>query len=190
MAFTAADLRKGLKIELEGTPYEVTEFEFCKPGKGQAMYKCRIKNMLIGTTMEKTFRAVDKIDQPNIESKTLAYSYQEGDKYVFMDNKTYEQVELHKDVLGEQRFFLIPDLECEVLFFNGRAMNVTLPAFVIKEITDTEPGARGNTATNVLKPAKIDTGFEVGVPIFINRGDFIRIDTRNGGKYVERVKQA
>ena len=190
MAFTAADLRKGLKIELEGIPYEVTEFEFCKPGKGQAMYKCRIKNMIVGNTMEKTFRAVDKIDQPNIEAKTLAYSYQEGDKYVFMDNKTYEQVELHKDVLGEQRFFLIPDLECEVLFFNGRAMTVTLPAFVIKEITDTEPGARGNTATNVLKPAKIDTGFEVGVPNFINRGDFIRIDTRNGGKYVERVKQA
>ncbi|HAL91787.1 MAG TPA: elongation factor P [Verrucomicrobia bacterium] len=189
MSFTAADLRKGLKIELEGIPYEVTEFEFCKPGKGQAMYKCRIKNMLIGTTMEKTFRAVDKIDQPNIESKTLSYSYQEGDKYVFMDNKTYEQVELHEDVLGDQRFFLLPDLECEVLFFNGRAMTVTLPAFVIKEIIDTEPGARGNTATNVLKPAKIDTGFEIGVPIFINRGDFIRIDTRTG-KYVERVKQA
>ena len=112
MAFTAADLRKGLKIELEGIPYEVTEFEFCKPGKGQAMYKCRIKNMILGTTMEKTFRAVDKIDQPNIESKTLSYSYKEGDKYVFMDNKTYEQVELHENVLGDQRFFLLEDLEC------------------------------------------------------------------------------
>ena len=189
MAFTAADLRKGLKIELEGIPYEVTEFEFCKPGKGQAMYKCRIKNMIVGNTMEKTFRAVDKIDQPNIEAKTLAYSYQEGDKYVFMDNKTYEQVELHENVLGDQRFFLLEDLECEVLFFNHRAMSVTLPSFVIKEIKETEPGARGNTATNVLKPAKIDTGFEVGVPIFINQGDFIRIDTRTG-KYVERVKQS
>ena len=188
MAFTAADLRKGLKIELEGIPYEVTEFEFCKPGKGQAMYKCRIKNMIVGNTMEKTFRAVDKIDQPNIEAKTLAYSYQEGDKYVFMDNKTYEQVELHENVVGDQRFFLLEDLECEVLFFNHRAMSVTLPAFVIKEIKETEPGARGNTATNVLKPAKIDTGYEVGVPIFINQGDFIRIDTRTG-KYVERVKQ-
>jgi elongation factor P len=188
MAFTAADLRKGLKIELEGIPYEVTDFQFVKPGKGQAMYKCRIKNMIVGNTMDKTFRAVDKIDQPNIESKNLSYSYQEGDKYIFMDNKTYEQVELHVDVLGDQRFFLLADLECEVLFFNGRAMTVTLPAFVIKEIKETEPGARGDTANNVQKPAKIDTGFEIAVPIFINPGDFIRIDTRNG-KYVERVRQ-
>ncbi len=188
MAYTASDLRKGLKIEIEGIPYEVTEFQFVKPGKGQAMYKCRIKNMLVGTTMEKTFRAVDKIDTPNIESKSLAYSYQEGDKYIFMDNKSYEQVEIHQNVLGDLRFFLLEDLECEVLFHNGRAMTVTLPAFVIKAITETEPGARGDTANNVLKPAKIDTGYEVGVPIFINQGDSIRIDTRTG-KYVERVKQ-
>lgn len=189
MAYTASDLRKGLKIELDGIPYEVTEFEFCKPGKGQAMYKCRIKNMIGANTMEKTFRAVDKIGQPNIESKDLSYSYQEGDKYIFMDNKTYEQVEIHQDILGDQRFFLLEDLECEVLFFNDRVMSVTLPAFVVKSIVETEPGARGDTATNVLKPAKIDTGYEVGVPIFINEGDFIRIDTRTG-KYVERVKQA
>ena len=130
MAYTAADLRKGLKIEMEGIPYEVVEFQFVKPGKGQAMYKCRIKNMLLGTTMDKTFRAVDKIDTPNIESKTLAYSYQEGDKFIFMDNKSYEQVEIHQDVLGDQRFFLLEDLECEVLFFNGRAMTVTLPGCV------------------------------------------------------------
>ena len=188
MAYTAADLRKGLKIEMEGIPYEVVEFQFVKPGKGQAMYKCRIKNMIAGNTMEKTFRAVDKIDTPNIESKSLHFSYQEADKYIFMDNKTYEQVEIHQDVLGDQRFFLLEDLECEVLFHNGRAMTVTLPSFVVKEITETEPGARGDTATNVLKPAKIDTGYEVGVPIFINQGDFIRIDTRTG-KYIERVKQ-
>ena len=189
MAYTAADLRKGLKIEIDGIPYEVTEFQFVKPGKGQAMYKCRIKNMIAGNTMEKTFRSVDKIDQPNIESKTLAFSYQEGDKYIFMDNKTYEQVELHKNKLAGQHHLLLEDLECEVLFFNGRAMSVTLPAFVIKEIKETEPGARGDTATNVLKPAKIDTGYEIGVPLFINQGDFIRIDTRTG-KYVERVKQS
>ena len=188
MAYTASDLRKGLKIEIEGIPYEVTEFQFVKPGKGQAMYKCRIKNMIAGNTMEKTFRAVDKIDTPNIESKSLHFSYQEADKYIFMDNKTYEQVEIHQDVLGDQRYFLLEDLECEVLFHNGRAMTVTLPSFVVKEITETEPGARGDTATNVLKPARIDTGYEVGVPIFINQGDSIRIDTRTG-KYVERVKQ-
>ncbi len=189
MGYNASDLRKGLKIELEGIPYEVTEFNFVKPGKGQAMYKCRLKNMIVGNTMDKTFRAVDKIDRPNIESKDLCFSYQEGDKYVFMDNKTYEQVEIHQDVLGDQRFFLLEDLECEVLFYNGRVMTVTLPAFVIKPIASTEPGARGDSTTNVLKPAKLDTGFEVGVPIFINEGNLIRIDTRTG-KYVERVKQS
>lgn len=188
MPYTASDLRKGLKIELEGIPYEVTEFQFVKPGKGQAMYKCRIKNLLAGNTMEKTFRAVDKIDQPNIETRTLSFSYQEGDKYVFMDNKTYDQVELHASVLGDQKYFLVEDLECEVLFFNGRATSVELPAFVVKAITETEPGARGDTATNVLKPAKIDSGYEIGVPIFINEGDMIRIDTRTG-KYVERVNK-
>lgn len=188
MSYTAADLRKGLKIELDGVPYEVTEFQFVKPGKGQAMYKCRLKNMLAGNTMDKTFRSVDKIDRPNIESKSLHFSYQESDKYIFMDNKTYEQVELLEDVIGDKRYFLLEDLECEVLFYNNRPVSIDLPAFVIKEIKSAEPGARGDTATNVLKPAKIDTGLEVGVPLFINAGDFIRIDTRTG-KYVERVRQ-
>ena len=188
MPYTASDLRKGLKIELEGVPYEVTEFQFVKPGKGQAMYKCRIKNLLAGNTMEKTFRAVDKIDTPNLETRTLAFSYQEGDKYVFMDNKTYDQVELHGSVLGDQKYFLVEDLECEVLFFNGRAMSVTLPAFVVKEITETEPGARGDTATNVTKPAKIENGYEIAVPLFVNEGDIIRIDTRTG-EYADRVSK-
>ncbi len=187
--YSASDLRKGLKIELDGIPYEVTEYQFVKPGKGQAMYKCRIKNLLAGNTMEKTFRAVDSIGIPDIESRTLAYSYQEGDKYVFMDNKTYDQVELHASVLGDARFFLIEDLECDVLFYNGRAMSVTLPAFVVKKVVETEPGARGDTATNVTKPAKIDTGYEIAVPIFINEGDNIRIDTRDG-KYVDRVNKS
>ena len=187
MSYSASDLRKGLKIELEGIPYEVTEFQFVKPGKGQAMYKCRIKNLLAGNTMDRTFRSVDTIDKPDILSRNLAYSYQEGDKYIFMDNKTYDQVELHEDVLGDQRYFLLEDLECNVLFHNGRAVSVELPAFVIKEIIETEPGVRGDTATNVVKPAKIDTGYEIGVPIFINEGDHVRIDTRTG-KYVERVR--
>ncbi|MGB4574040.1 MAG: elongation factor P, partial [Kiritimatiellia bacterium] len=117
MSYTAADLRKGLKIEIDGIPYEITEFQFVKPGKGQAMYKCRLKNMLAGNTMDRTFRSVDKIDRPNIESKTLHFSYQEGDKYIFMDNQTFEQVELLEDVVGDNRYFLLEDLECEILFY-------------------------------------------------------------------------
>ena len=188
MSYTAADLRKGLKIEIDGIPYEITEFQFVKPGKGQAMYKCRLKNMLAGNTMDRTFRSVDKIDRPNIESKTLHFSYQEGDKYIFMDNQTFEQVELLEDVVGDNRYFLLEDLECEILFYNHRPVSLDLPAFVIKEIKSNEPGARGDTATNVLKPAKIDTGFKIGVPLFINEGDYIRIDTLTG-KYGERVRQ-
>jgi elongation factor P len=189
MSYSASDLRKGLKIEIDGIPYEITEFQFVKPGKGQAMYKCRIKNMIAGNTMDRTFRSVDKIDKPNIDSRTLNFSYQDGEKYVFMDERTYDQVEIHQDVLGDQSYFLSEDLECEVLFHNGRVMTVTLPSSVVKEIAKTEPGARGDTATNVLKPAFIDTGFEVGVPLFINEGDAIRIDTRTG-KYMERVRLA
>ena len=112
MGYNASDLRKGLKIELEGIPYKITEFNFVKPGKGQAMYKCRIENMINDNSMEKTFRSVDKIDIPNIEAKDLSYSYQEGDNYVFMDNKTYEQCEINEKVLGNQRYFLLEDLEC------------------------------------------------------------------------------
>lgn len=184
--YSASDLRKGLKIEMEGVPYEVVEFQFVKPGKGQAMYKCRIRNMLVGNTMDKTFRAADHIDQPNIEEKDLVYSYAEGDEFIFIDHQTYEQFHVHKTVVGDQRFYLEEDLEVGVLFFNGRAVSVNLPSFVEKKIAETEPGARGDTATNVLKPAKLDNGFEVGVPLFINVGDVIKIDTRTG-KYFERV---
>lgn len=184
--YSASDLRKGLKIEMEGVPYEVVEFQFVKPGKGQAMYKCRIKNMLAGNTMDKTFRAADRIDQPNIEEKDLVYSYAEGDEYIFIDHQTYEQFHVHKDVVGDQRYFLEEDLQVGVLFYNNRAVAVNLPSFVEKKIAETEPGARGDTATNVLKAAKLDNGFEIGVPLFINVGDTIKIDTRTG-KYFERV---
>jgi elongation factor P len=186
--YSASDLRKGLKIEMEGVPWEVVEFQFVKPGKGQAMYKCRLKNLLAGNTMDKTFRAVDKIDQPDLEERDLRYSYQEGDRYVFMDNKTYDQVTISGDILGDQQYFLTEDLEVSVLFFNGSPMSVTLPSFVEKVIAETEPGARGDTATNVLKAAKLDNGYEIGVPLFINQGDTIRIDTRTG-KYFDRVSK-
>lgn len=183
--YDASDLRKGLKIELEGVPYEVVEFQFVKPGKGQAMYKCRLKNLLTQSTLDKTFRAVDKIDQPVIEERNLVYSYVEGDHFVFMDNRTFEQVLLGADVVGDQRYFLSEDLEVEVLFHNDRAISVTLPSFVEKRIAETEPGVRGDTATNVTKPAKLDNGYEIAVPLFINVGDIVRIDTRTG-KYFER----
>ena len=186
--YTASDLRKGLKIEVDDVPYEVVEFQFVKPGKGQAMYKCRIKNLLTSNVTDRTFRAVDRIDKPDLEERDLAYSYPEGDHYVFMDNKTFEQLTIPADALGDQKHFLVEQIEVQVLFYNGKPIQVSLPAYVEKKIIHTEPGARGDTATNGTKPAKIDTGYEIGVPLFINEGDVVRIDTRTG-KYFDRVSK-
>lgn len=186
--YTASDLRKGLKIEIDGQPCVITDFQFVKPGKGQALYRCKIKNLITGSTVDKTFRAVEKIDKPNLEERDLVYSYQDGEQYVFLDSATYEQLPLGADILEDQRFFLVEDMEVQILFHNNNPIEVTLPFFVEKEIVDTEPGARGDTATNVQKPAKIDNGYELQVPIFINQGDRVRIDTRTG-KYSDRVSK-
>ncbi len=186
--YTASDLRKGLKIEMDGQPCVITDFQFVKPGKGQALYRCKIKNLITGSTVDKTYRAVEKIDKPNLEERDLVYSYQDGEQYVFLDSTTYEQLHLGPDILGDQRFFLVEDMEVQILFHNNNPIEITLPFFVEKEIVETEPGARGDTATNVQKPAKIDNGYELQVPIFINQGDRVRIDTRTG-KYSDRVSK-
>jgi elongation factor P len=185
--FSASDLRKGLKIETEGAPYVITDFQFTKPGKGQALYTCKLKNLLNGSTMTRTYRSNDKVGKPALSQKTLVYSYVDGDQYVFMD-ENYEQVLVSADVLGDDRYFLKEDLEVEILYYNAMPVEVTLPNFVEKIITKTEPGARGNTATNVLKPATVEGGYEVQVPIFVNEGDLIKVDTRTG-KYSDRVSK-
>lgn len=187
--YSASDLKKGLKIEIDGEPWAVTEFEFCKPGKGTALYRCRLKNMKTGSTMEKTYRPVDKLDKPDLEDREMFYSYADGEYFVFSDSDTYEEMRIHQDKLGRMKYFLIEDCKCDILFHNGEPIDFVLPTFIEKEITDTEPGVRGDTATNTTKPAKIDNGYELQVPIFINEGDVIKIDTRNG-EYVERVNKA
>ncbi len=186
--YEASDLRKGLKIELDNEPYLITEFDFCKPGKGQALYRCKCKNMISGGTVDRTFRSVDKIDTPALEEKTLTYSYEEGESYVFTD-ENYEEIRIPQELLGNQKYFLDDSMECTVLFFRDRPIEITLPYFVEKKIAETEPGARGDTATNVTKPAKLDNGYELAVPLFVNEGDTIRIDTRTGA-YAERVSKA
>lgn len=187
--YSASDLRKGLKIELDGEPYIVTDFDFCKPGKGQALYRCKLKSMLSGGTMDRTFRSADKMDKPDLSEREMIFSYQEGDNYVFMDGESYEEVHVSGEQLGNQIYFLIPDMECNILFYRERPLEVTLPFFVEKVVVETEPGARGDTATNVTKPAKIDNGYEIHVPLFVNEGDTVRIDTRTGD-YAERVSKA
>jgi elongation factor P len=185
--YGASDLRKGLKVEIDGVPYLITDFNFTKPGKGQALYNCKLKNLVTGTTMTRTYRSADKIDQPRLESKQLQYSYPDGDNYVFMD-ENYEQVAIPADILGDSRYFLVEDTTVHILFHNARPIEVKLPNFVEKEIVQTDPGARGNTATNVLKPAMIEGGYEIQIPLFVNQGDIVRLDTRTG-EYVDRVSK-
>lgn len=184
--FSASDLRKGLKVEIDGQPYVITDFQFMKPGKGQAIYTCKLKNLINGSTLQRSYRSNDKLDKPELAQRRLRYSYEDGPNYIFMD-ENYEQVPISADVVGSSRHFLIEDIEVDVLFHNGQPIEAVLPTFIEKEVVQTEPGARGNTATNVLKPARIDTGYEVQVPLFINQGDIIRIDTRTG-EYAERVR--
>jgi elongation factor P len=184
--YSASDLRKGLKILWDGIPYAVTEFQFVKPGKGAGMYKCRLRNMLQGNTLDKTFREVDKFDKPDISNRELHFSYAEGDQYVFVDAETYEEFHVPADVLGDKRFFLDDNMECSILFYNGKPVEVDTPVFVEKEIIETEPGYKGNTATNTMKPAKIASGYTFQVPLFIEVGDLVRIDTRTG-EYADRV---
>jgi elongation factor P len=185
--YAVSDLRKGLKIEIDGEPFEVTEFQFVKPGKGQALYRCKIRNIINGGTIDKTYRAAEKIDKPNLQERDLTFSYAEGDHFVFMD-ENYEQVLVDGTVLGDQSGFLVEDIDCKVLFHNDRAIEVTLPNFIERKILEAEPGARGDTATNVTKPAKLEGGLEISVPLFVNLGDTIRIDTRTG-KYADRVSK-
>lgn len=183
--YSASDLKKGLKIEIDGQPYIITEFNFVKPGKGQALYNCKMKSLINGSTLNKTYRAADRIDRPQLEERTLQYSYQDGDHYVFLD-KEFEQVLIDAEALGDSKHFLVEDITVEVLFYNNRPIEITLPTFVEKEIVETEPGARGDTATNVLKSARITGGYEIQVPLFVSQGDIVRIDTRTG-TYADRV---
>lgn len=187
--YEPSDLRKGLKIEVDGDPYLVTEFDFCKPGKGQALYRCKLKNMISGGTIDRTFRSVDKIDKPELQERELSFSYDEGDTYIFFDAETNDDVRIPGSLLGNQKYFLDDNMECTVLFFRDRPIEITLPFFVEKKIIETEPGARGDTATNVTKPAKIENGYEIQVPLFVNQGDTVRIDTRTGA-YADRVSKA
>ena len=184
--FGASDLKKGLKVLIEGDPCVITNFDFMKPGKGQAVYRCKLKNMITGNTLEKSFRSGDKIEKADMMNRSYSFSYVEGEAFIFMDNETYEQVEIPKDVLGDSHYFLKEEMLVDILFFGERPLAIDLPNFVEKVVIETEPGARGDTATNVLKPAKVEGGFELGVPIFINEGDVIKIDTRSG-EYSSRV---
>ncbi len=185
--YESSDLRKGLKIEMDGDPYIVTQFEFVKPGKGQALYKCKLKNMVTGVQFEKTFRSGEKFNEPNLEEHEMEYLYAEGDNYCFMNTANYNQEFLKADQLGDAVNFLKENTVCNVLFFEERAIGLSLPNFIDLVIAETEPWAKGDTAAGSTKPATLETGYVIQVPPFIEQGEKVRIDTRTG-QYVERVK--
>ena len=183
----SADLRKGLKIEIDGAPYVVTQFEFVKPGKGQALYKCRLKNMLTGSQFDRTYRSGEKFNEAQMEEIEMEYLYAEGDRYCFMNTKNYEQEYLTAEQVGEGIQLLKENILCNVLFFQDRAIGVTLPIFVELKIVRADPWAKGDTASGDSKPATLETGYVLQIPPFVDEGEIIRIDTRTG-QYVERVK--
>ena len=187
--YDTSEIRKGLKIMMDGHPYTVVEFQFVKPGKGTAFTRTKMKNLLSGSVIERNLRSGERLESADVEVKYMQYLYDEGDFCVFMDNSTYDQVQISVDLIGDDKGFMPSNITVEVLFFHGRAVGVTLPNFIEQEVTETEPGARGDTATNVGKPAKLASGGSVKVPLFINIGDTIRVDTRTG-EYLDRVGRA
>ena len=185
--YESNDLRKGLKIELEGEPYVITGYEFSKPGKGQAIYKVRMKNMLTGTSIDRSYRSGDKFMPANLMSRKMEYLYYDGQNYCLMDPENYENHRADASIVEEIKGFLLENMSVDVVLFGERIIEITLPSVVKLKVTKSDPGVRGDTATNVTKPAELETGIEVQVPLFIEEGDYIKVDTRTG-QYVERAK--
>ena len=186
--YEAGELRKGLKVAIDGDPYVVVEFEFVKPGKGQALYKCKLKNMVTGAQYDHTYRSGDKIDQANIEERKMEYLYSDGENYCFMDSTTYDQVFVRPEQVADILDLLKENTVCSVLFFDGRTIGVALPNFVELKITEADPWVKGDTASGSNKPVTVETGCVLQVPPFIEAGESIKIDTRTKS-YVERVKK-
>ncbi len=186
--YECGDLRKGLKIEIDGNPYVIVQFEFVKPGKGQALYKCKLKNLLSGTQFDRTFRSGDKFNEANLEELEMEYLYSDRDSFCFMNTSTYDQVFMSKDQVGKSRNFLKENTICSVLLYEGNPIGLSLPFFIDLKIVEADPWAKGDTAAGSTKPATLETGYVVQVPPFVEVGVVIRIDTRTG-EYVERVKE-
>lgn len=188
MPYDTSELRNGLKVELDGQPFSVVYFQFVKPGKGTAFTRTKLKNLLTGAVIERTFRSGETLADADVEEHPMQFLFSNADIYTFMNTETYDQVELTKELLGDDAAFLMENLEVTVLFYKGRAVNMTLPNFIESKVLWTEPAVKGDTANNITKAAKLECGAEIKVPIFVGEGDLIKVDTREGGSYVSRMK--
>ena len=184
---SAGEFRKGMIFEMEGKPMLVVDFQHVKPGKGAAFVRTKYKNVITGAIREESFNPTAKFEQAFVERKDMEYSYNDGDLYYFMDMESYEMTPINKDVLGDSFKFVKENMTCKIMSYKGSVFGVEPPNFVELEVTESDPGVKGDTATNVTKPAILETGAEIKVPLFINPGDRIRIDTRTG-EYLERCK--
>ena len=178
--YSTTDFRRGLKIELDGTPYEIVEFQHFKPGKGGAMVRTKLRNILTGRLVDNTFRSGEKVGRPDMEQRDMQFLYHDGDDLIFMDLTTYEQLHLKEEVTDGKSGYLLDGQQCRVLLYNGEPIDIEIPLSLVLKVVKTEPGAKGDTVSNVTKPATLETGVVVQVPIFINEGDMITVDTRSG----------
>jgi translation elongation factor P len=183
---TAGDFRNGVTFEMDGNVYSIVEFQHVKPGKGAAFVRTKIKNVINGGVTERTFNPTEKFPTAFIERKDMQYSYNDGDLYYFMDLETYDQIPINRSVLGDNFKFVKEEMVCKILSYKGNAFGIEPPYFVDLKVTKTDPGFKGDTATNATKPATLETGAEIRVPLFIDEGEMIRIDTRTG-EYMERA---
>jgi elongation factor P len=186
MAIDTSQFRNGLKIELDGEPFTMVYFQHVKPGKGGAFVRTKVKNLKNGRVLEKTFRSGEKVDEADVEDKRMQYLYRDGEQLIFMDQETYDQLPFSVEQVGDSVKYLLENLDVDVMFWRGKPINIELPSFIEAEVTQTDPGVKGDTASGATKPATIESGAVVQVPLFIKEGEKIRVDTRSG-EYVERV---
>src|SRR5215217_1040470 len=185
-----SEFHNNMKIEIDGEPFVIVEFQHVKPGKGSAFVRTKIRSLLSGRVLQPTLKSGEKVGKPDIEEKDMQYLYVQGDDYYFMDKRDFEQTFIIEKALGDAKNFLKENIDATILFWNGKAIAVTLPNSVDLKVVKCDPGVRGDTVSGALKPATLETGFEVYVPLFINEGDVLKIDTRDGGKYLTRVATA
>jgi elongation factor P len=185
-SYKTSDLKKGLKVQIDGEPYLLSEVDFFKPGKGNALYRCKLKNLIRKTVLDRTLKGGDELEAADVEEIDTVFLYNQSGTFVFMDNTTFEQYELSEDQVDENWKYLKEQMPVAMVLFNGNPITISPPSHVNLKVVETEPGVKGDTATNVTKPAKVETGGEFQVPGFIKEGNVIKVDTRTGD-YVERV---
>ena len=184
---SAGDFRNGVTLEIDGTVYQIMEFQHVKPGKGVAFVKTKYKSLITGRVLENNFRSGDTVGKPDLEIRNMEYLYKEEDKYVFMDQSNYEQVHIEETFISEAVPFLKDNIEVEVLFHKGKPISIELPTFVVLKVVKSDPGVKGDTAQGGTKPATLETGATILVPLYLEEGEYVRVDTRTG-EFVERAK--